>query len=140
MNPSTTALIVGVVLGAVVWLFGRIVGLDRDRAYYATILAVVALYYALFAVMGGSLAALLQESIAILVFFALTAIGFRRSTWIIAAGLAGHGLYDCVHGLLISNPGMPAWWPYFCGSIDVAMAGGLAWIILRADSKKVAVG
>lgn len=36
------ALLVGIILGIVVWIFGRLVGLDRDRAYYATILAVVA--------------------------------------------------------------------------------------------------
>ncbi len=138
MNPSTTALIVGVILGVVVWLFGRIVGLDRERAYYATILAVVALYYALFAVMGRSMDALLQESIAIVVFFALTALGFKRGSWIVVAGLAGHGLYDSVHGFLIANPGMPEWWPYFCGSIDVTMAGGLAWILTRQGRTRAA--
>ncbi|MBV6459795.1 MAG: hypothetical protein HONBIEJF_02948 [Fimbriimonadaceae bacterium] len=139
MTPSTTALIVGVVLGGVVWGFGRLVGLDRERAYYATILAVVALYYALFAVMGRSMEALLLESIAIAVFFVLTALGFRRSQWIVAAGLAGHGLYDAVHGALISNPGMPVWWPYFCGSIDVTMAVGLAAILVRQERSATSV-
>lgn len=131
------AFLVGVVLGIFVWLFGRLVGLDRDRAYYATILAVVALYYALFAVMGSSVNTLLRESIAIAVFFVLVALGFRRSQWFAVAGLAGHGVYDCFHGYLISNPGMPLWWPAFCGSIDVTMAGGLAWILLRTNSPKL---
>ena len=126
------ALVVGVTLGLVVCLFGRLAGLDRDKAYYATILAVVALYYALFAVMGNSLEALLLESIAIVLFFTLTVLGFRRSPWIVVAGLAGHGLYDSVHGYLIVNPGMPIWWPFFCGSIDVVMAAGLAWILVRS--------
>jgi hypothetical protein len=133
------AFAVGVVLGILVWLFGRLVGLDRDRAYYATILAVVALYYALFAVMGNSLNALLAESIAIVVFFVLTALGFRRSQWFAVAGLAGHGVYDCFHGYLISNPGMPVWWPAFCSSIDITMAAGLAWILLRAKSSSAKV-
>lgn len=139
MTPATTALIVGVVLGGVVWLFGRFVGLDRERAYYATILAVVALYYALFAVMGQSMDALLRESIAIVIFFVLTAVGFKRSSWIVVAGLAGHGLYDCVHGSLIANPGMPEWWPFFCGSIDVTMAAGLA-LILKKNERGGEVG
>lgn len=134
------AILVGVVLGIVVWLFGRLVGLDRDRAYYATILAVVALYYALFAVMGGSIPALLLESIAIAVFFVLTALGFRGSQWLVVAGLAGHGLYDCVHGLLINNPGMPVWWPAFCSSIDFTMAAGMAWIIVKTKPSTEAAG
>jgi hypothetical protein len=128
--------VVGVVLGVFVWLFGRLVGLDRERAYYATILAVVALYYALFAVMGSSLHALLLESIAIVAFFVLTALGFKRSQWFVVAGLVGHGVYDCFHGLLITNPGMPVWWPPFCASIDITMGGFLAWIILSREAKK----
>ncbi|MBX7132085.1 MAG: hypothetical protein K1X67_05330 [Fimbriimonadaceae bacterium] len=134
------ALLVGIILGFVVWIFGRLVGLDRDRAYYATILAVVALYYALFAVMGGSVNALLLESIAIVVFFVLTALGYRRSQWFVVAGLVGHGLYDCVHGYLISNPGMPVWWPPFCSSIDITMGGLLAWVILSRESHKRSAG
>jgi hypothetical protein len=130
------ALLIGVVLGVVVWLFGRVVGLDRDRAYYATILAVVALYYALFAVMGGSVNVLLLESVAIAAFFVLTALGFRRSQWYVVVGLGGHGVYDCFHGLLITNPGMPVWWPPFCASIDITMAGFLAWIILRRNVRR----
>ena len=129
------AIVIGIILGIAVWLFGRLVGLDRDRAYYATILAVVALYYALFAVMGSSLDALMKESVAIVLFFTLTALGFKRSSWIIVTGLAGHGVYDCFHGLLISNPGMPIWWPAFCASIDITMAGGLAWILWRLEAK-----
>lgn len=130
------AILVGVVLGVFVWLFGRLVGLDRDRAYYTTILTVVALYYALFAVMGGSVRALLQESIAIVAFFVLAALGFRRSQWLVVAGLIGHGVYDCFHGLLISNPGMPQWWPYFCASIDVTMGAFLALVILGTEAQK----
>jgi len=130
------AVLVGVILGLLVWLFGRIVGLDRDRAYYATILAVVALYYVLFAIMGGSVRALLLESIAVPAFFALTALGFKRSQWFVVSGLVGHGAFDCVHGLLVSNPGMPVWWPAFCSSIDFAMGGLLAWNILRSTYRK----
>lgn len=135
MTPQVTALVVGVALGVFVWVFGRLVGLDRERAYYATILLVVASYYALFAVMGGSVPALLMESVAVVVFWAVTVLGFKRNQWGIVAGLAGHGAFDCVHGLLVTNPGMPVWWPYFCGSIDVTMAAGLAWIVLKTDTK-----
>jgi hypothetical protein len=30
---------------------------------------------------------------------------------------------------LIQNPGVPAWWPGFCLTYDIAAAGYLAWIL-----------
>ena len=48
--------------------------------------------------------------------------------WIVAAGLAGHGLFDFVHRYLIENTGVPVFWPAFCGTYDVVAAAGLAWI------------
>lgn len=125
------AYLIGVGLGVFVFVFARVVGLDRDRAFYPTVLVVVATYYGLFAIMGGSTEALVAESAVAALFFAATVIGFRRNLWIVAAGLAAHGLFDAVHGHVITNPGMPQWWPMFCGSIDVAMGIGLASLLLR---------
>ena len=122
---------IGVGLGLFVLAFARVVGLDRDRAFYPTVLAVVATYYGLFAIMGGSTEALLAESAVAMLFLAATVIGFRRNLWIVAAGLVGHGLFDAIHGHVIANPGMPQWWPMFCGSIDVVLGAGLAWLLLR---------
>jgi hypothetical protein len=47
---------VGLALGA--FVLGRVVGLDRDRAFYTTALIVIAALYDLFAVMRGSTKAL----------------------------------------------------------------------------------
>ena len=49
---------IGILLALFICLFARSVGFDRDRAFYPTVLAVVASYYVLFAVMGGSTQAL----------------------------------------------------------------------------------
>ncbi len=59
---------IGSLLPVVVTLFARSVGLDRDRAFYPTMLIVVAHYYELFAVMGGSTEALIIESIVMTAF------------------------------------------------------------------------
>jgi hypothetical protein len=67
------AYLVGVVLAAVVCGFATIAGLDRDRAFYATVTIVIASYYALFAVMGGSMHALVVESAAATLFLLLAA-------------------------------------------------------------------
>ena len=48
--------VVGIVLSIGVALFARWVGFDRDRAFYPTVLIVIASYYVLFAAMIGSIA------------------------------------------------------------------------------------
>jgi len=46
-------------------------------------------------------------------------------------------VFDLVHGRVISNPGVPAWWPAFCLTYDITAAAYLAWLIkserLRAN-------
>lgn len=123
-----TPLLVGIILAIAVAVFAHVVGFDRDRAFYATVLCVVASYYGLFAILGHSLSALAAESAAMGVFLLLAVLGFRFSPWLLALGLVGHGLFDVVHGHLIANPGLPAWWPTFCASYDVIAGLGLGWL------------
>lgn len=125
------AIFVGVALALLVSLFAKLVGLDRDRAFYPTVLVVVASYYDLFAVMGGSMHALGAELAVTFVFLCAVAAGFRWNVWIVAGGLAAHGLFDFVHGGLVVNPGVPAWWPAFCLSYDVTAAVCVAWLLHR---------
>jgi hypothetical protein len=96
---------VGLLLAVAVAALGRSAGFDRDRAFYSTILIVVGSYYVLFAVMGGSMHALAVELIGLSVFVACAVVGFRKSVWLLVAGLAGHGVFDFFHGYLVSNPG-----------------------------------
>lgn len=125
------ALTVGVLLAIAVSVFGRVVGMDRDRAYYPTALVVIASLYDLFAVMAGSMAALRAELVGTAIFLVAVVVGFRRNLWIVAIGLAAHGLYDFVHPQLIDNPGVPDWWPAFCGAYDVAAGLILGWLLTR---------
>ena len=126
------ALLVGAAVALGVAVFGTLTGMDRDRAFYATVLVVVASYYNLFAVLGGSVSALQAETLVFAVFACLAGIGFRTSPWLIVLGLAGHGLFDFFRGDLIANPGVPGWWPMFCLSFDLVAAAYLAWLIVRA--------
>jgi len=120
---------VGAGMALAVAMFARGLGLDRDRAFYPTVLAVVASYYALFAVMGGSRGALLQELAAALVFLVLVVTGVRRSLWLVVLGLALHGVFDLVHARIIADPGVPAFWPPFCMAYDVTAAIVLGWML-----------
>jgi hypothetical protein len=119
---------VGFVLAIAVSIFARAIGLDRGRAFYTTVACVVATYYVLFAVMGGSTQALAIESLVMIGFVSAGALGFKRSSWLIAACLAGHGVFDALHGVLYANPGVPTWWPPFCGTYDVVAAVCMMWL------------
>ena len=114
--------------------FAALTGLDRDRAFYATLLIVIASYYDLFAVMADSAPALAAESVVLAVFVGLAVIGFRTSLWLVAVGLPAHGLFDFFRGSLIANPGVPAWWPNFCLAFDLVAAAWLAGLLVRRPS------
>ena len=88
---------------------------------------VTASYYALFAVMGASPHALVLESLVGTVFLATAVLGFKSSLWLVAAALAAHGIFDLGHSAVISNPGVPSYWPQFCSAFDVTLAAYLAW-------------
>ena len=128
--------VVGVVLSLSVAVFARWVGFDRDRAFYPTVLIVIASYYVLFAVMIGSIETLLLESSMLMLFAVAAVAGFKVSPWIVVAGLAGHGVQDAVHSHIVANAGVPAWWPAWCLAYDVGAAGALAWIVTRTDSRR----
>lgn len=119
----------------------RFAGFDRDHAFYPVLLIVIASYYCLFAVMGGSGSALWIES-GVAALFAVAAVaGFRTSLWIAAAGIGLHGAMDLVHAHLVANPGVPPWWPGFCSSFDLALAAWLALrLVRRGDASGLAIG
>jgi len=119
--------VVGIVLSLGAAFLARHVGFDRDRAFYPTVLIVIASYYALFAVMGGSVHALFYDSIVMMGFVAAAVIGFKSSPWIVVLALVGHGILDAFHARIVDNPGVPPWWPPFCLAFDVGAAGCLAW-------------
>ena len=123
--------LVGALLAVGVGVLATQVRLDRDRAFYPVVLMVVASYYVLFAVMGGSSRALLVEIAAGAVFLAAAVVGFKRTLWLVAAGLAAHGIFDAFHGRMIANPGVPVWWAGFCGTYDIVAAGYLSYLLLR---------
>jgi hypothetical protein len=125
--------IVGLVLALVVSIFATVVGLDRDRGFYPTIMIVIALLYDLFGVMGGSSQALTNELIISLGFIAVATLGFKRNLWLVVGALAGHGIYDFFHGNLFSNPGVPSFWQTFCMTYDIAAAGYLAWLLKSSN-------
>lgn len=132
------AALIGALLAFAVGLLATGLGLDRDRAFYPVVTIVIASYYVLFAVMGEAMDALVLEALVGAVFLAGAAMGFRTSLWVVVVALVAHGLFDLVHAAIISNPGVPAWWPAFCLAYDVAAAAYLAWLLQRGRLRAAA--
>ena len=117
---------IGLFLSLAVAGLATMIGLDREAAFYPTVLIVIASYYVLFAVMAASGRTLVLEIVVASGFLVFAIIGYKRNLWLVAVALVGHGVFDVVHHLLIDNPGVPHWWPGFCLVFDVILGGLLA--------------
>jgi len=129
MLPS----IIGVVLAIVMAFLARITNFDRDRSYYAVVLIVIATYYVLFACIANE--AIISEIIAASVFSIIAIAGALRWPILLGVGIFMHGVFDLMHGYLITNSGVPVWWPAFCAAIDIVLG---AWVIYLAKTKNLA--
>jgi hypothetical protein len=125
-------ILVGVLLAIGVAALAKFTRFDQDRSFYSTVLVIIASYYVLFAVLDGSGHALVWELVIAVAFSTAAIIGALFLPTLVGIGIVAHGLFDLVHDGLIENPGVPAWWPGFCGSIDVVL--GL-WVIMLTRSR-----
>jgi hypothetical protein len=120
--------LVGILLSLGTIVLAAVIGFDRERSFYSTVLIVVATYYILFALMGASRRTLMLEIVIATGFILFALIGFKGSLWLVAAGLVGHGIFDFIRPAVIANPGVPHWWPGFCMAFDVIFGG---WLVLQ---------
>lgn len=125
--------VIGISLAIVVSFFAALVRFDRDRAFYPTVTIVVASYYVLFAVIGGAGRTLMIECGFMTIFLLAAVVGFKFNLWLVVAALVGHGVLDFFHGHIVTNPGMPGWWPAFCGAYDVVSGACLAWLLTHGQ-------
>lgn len=123
--------LIGWILSLAVAGFAAVIGFDRERAFYPTVLIVVASYYVLFAAMGASRRTLIIEIVVAGGFLLVAGLGFRKNFWLIVAALIGHGVFDFVHRFYIYNPGVPHWWPGFCLAFDAILGVFLAVHLIR---------
>lgn len=123
--------VIGVLSAVAIAAFARSMRFDQDRSFYPTVLVVIAAYYILFAVMGGSSLALVWELAAAVAFSTMAILGALYLPVLVGVGIVAHGLFDFVHHTMLENAGVPNWWPGFCGSLDVVL--GL-WVISLSRS------
>ena len=125
-------IIAGLTAAAAIVGLGAATRQGRSPAYYSVVLIVIALAYVLFAAMAGASRTIVVESAIAAVFVAVAVAGARWANpraagLLMAGGLAAHGVYDLAHPAVVANPIVPAWWPLFCGVVDVALGG---WVLL----------
>jgi hypothetical protein len=128
--------LIGVLLSAAVAGFAMAVGFDRERAFYPTVLIVVASYYVLFAAEEASTRTLVIEIAVASGFLLLAMVGYKKSFWVVPVALVAHGVFDFFHHRLILNPGVPRWWPGFCLAFDVVLG---IWLTVRLRTRQTAV-
>ncbi len=58
-------------------------------------------------------------------------VSVRQSAVVVGIFWLLHGLYDLVHSQLITNIGVPAWYPVFCFVVDVVVGAYLIWLSRR---------
>ena len=129
------AYLIGIFMALAVGVLATVVGFDRDRAFYPTVMIVIASYYVLFAVSGGAIQIIIIEAAIMAIFAGLAIAGFKRSLWLVVAALAAHGVFDWLLAPQIANPGVPPWWPQFCLAYDVVAAAYLAYRLKRVPEK-----
>jgi hypothetical protein len=122
--------LIGIGLALALTIAATAFGLDRERVFYPAMMIAIAGNYILFGAISGSGPVVIAESISAVAFMALAVIGFKTRLWIVVAALAGHGVFDLFHHLMIDDPGVPAWWPEFCLAFDVVAAVYLAVLLL----------
>ena len=125
-------LLTGVGLGGLTVALMAIGGVMNQRGTRATAMVAIASFYVVFAIQTGDTLEIVVHTGLAAGFAALAIIGARTSSWILAAALLGHGIFDLFAGSAIANPA-PGWWGPFCLGIDVALALALAAILWRGQ-------
>jgi hypothetical protein len=125
--------IIGAAVGVLTILFARFI--RGERWVYALGLLTLPSLYASFALRAGEPAVGVKEMVYGLPYvvagLVFAFVSVRGSAIVVGALWLLHGLYDLVHGRLISNPGVPGWYPIWCCVVDVVIGAYLLWLARR---------
>ena len=116
------AALMGAALGVLLVFAMNKNGMLAERSGAAILLAAIATFYPVFAVMAADPLAIALHFAVFAGFAALSVRGFHFGLHVIAAGLIAHGVFDIIIGLVHVTG--PTWWPAFCAGVDI-VAGTL---------------
>jgi len=128
-----TEALVGVALGVLTIVSARII--RGQRWLYALGLLTLPSLYAFFALRAGDPAVGVKEMIYGLPFLiaglVFAFVSVRQSAIVVGAFWILHAVYDLAHSQLITNAGVPGWYPVFCFSVDVVIGAYVLWLSNR---------
>ena len=128
-----TEALVGIALGVLTIVAARII--RGQRWLYALGLLTLPSLYAFFALRVGDQPVGVKEMIYGLPFLiaglVFAFVSVRHSAIVVGAFWVLHGVYDLAHSQLITNTGVPGWYPVFCFSVDVVIGGYVLWLSNR---------
>lgn len=125
--------LIGATVGVFTIVFARFI--RGERWLYALGLLTLPGLYAFFALRAGEQTVAVTEMIYGLPYvvaglvFALVSV--HQSARIVGIFWLLHGVYDLVHGQLITNAGVPEGYPIFCFVVDAVVGAYLLWLARR---------
>lgn len=128
--------LIGAAVGVLTILLARVIR-GQHWVYSIGLLTLPSLY-AFFALWGGEPTVAANEMIYGIPFvvgglvFAIVSV--RHSAIVVGALWILHGLYDLTHSQLITNAGVPDWYPVWCFSVDVVIGAYLLWLSRRVSN------
>jgi uncharacterized membrane protein HdeD (DUF308 family) len=121
---------IGLLLALLLISFSKNIRFGRETGYHFSILVTVSSYYVVFSCVSGE--ALIAELFVAFLFVLMALAGALNNIRIIGLGIFLHGVFDVFHHEIISNSGVPDWWPTFCATFDFIF--GL-WVMVSFNKK-----
>ena len=127
------AALTGATVGVLTIVFARLI--RGERWVYSVGLLTLPSLYAFFAIRAGEPAVAVREMIYGIPYviggLMFAFVGVRQSAVVVGLLWLLHGLYDLVHGQLVTNPGVPGWYPIWCFMVDAVIGAYLLWLSRR---------
>ena len=125
--------VIGAAVGIITIALARLI--RGEHWVYSLGLLTLPGLYASFALRAGEVAVGVKEMIYGVPFvvagLVFAFVSVRRSAIMVGVLWLLHGLYDLVHSQLITNIGVPAWYPIFCFVVDAVIGAYLLWLSRR---------
>jgi hypothetical protein len=102
----------------------------------ATILCSIAFIYVGFSLMKNTVNSIALEVSVAVVFYFISVIGYSKNNFLLAYGIALHGIWDLLHhnGALITTD-IPNYWPIYCLVVDFIL-GAYFFFVFKKISKQ----
>ena len=127
------AALIGATVGVLTIVLARFI--RGERWVYSVGLLTLPALYAFFALRAGEPAVAVTEMIYGIPYvvggLVFAFVGVRQSAVVVGVLWLLHGLYDLVHSQLVTNTGVPGWYPIWCCVVDAVIGSYLLWLSRR---------